>query len=438
MPDPSTPLRFGRYDGAAFLTFFSYASATVAIPVALVLLATDLGFPLGEGGMGAGGALHLGRSAAMMCAMALCGFAAGRWGTRQVLGVSVLLAGGGLLLCAFAPGYGILFLALLLAGTGEGIVEGLATPFVRDLHPDEPGRYITFTHSFWSVGVLVTVLASGALLAWGVSWRTILAGIAGLWVLAGALLLLRSRSGQRYPDAPHRTHGRHILGHAGTVVRHRRFWLYFAAMVLAGGSEFVLTYWAASHLQIRYGASAWGGGLGTAFFAGGMMLGRTVWGYTLRQHRIRWLLMGSAFGGAGVAVFLPFAGSAGVFFGLLFLCGVATAPFWPGVQGHAVDQLRGTDSTMLLILLSCAGIPGCGIFTYAAGVIGNRTGNLGDALWLVPLCYLGIGLLLALDRPASSDAPAIPDASGGTDGAEALHAASMASADPVFPKKTGD
>lgn len=398
MPHAPNPLRFGRYDCAAFLTFFSYASATVAIPVALILLAADLGFPLEEGGMGAGGALHLGRSGAMMLAMALCGFAAGRWGTRRVLGMSVVFAGVGLLLCAFAPGYGILFLALLLAGTGEGVVEGLATPFVRDLHPDEPGRYITFTHAFWSVGVLVTVLASGALLAWGVSWRTILAGIAGLAVLAGALLLLRSRAGQRYPDAPDRTPWRLIAGHALAVVRRRRFWIYFAAMVLAGGSEFVLTYWAASHIQIRYGLTAWGGGLGTAFFAGGMILGRTGWGSFIRQHRMRRLLLGSALGGAGVAVFLPFAGSVEVFFGLLFLCGVATAPFWPGVQGHAVERLRGTDSTMLLILLSCAGIPGCGVFTYAAGVIGNHTGDLGDALWLVPLCYVGIGLLLALDR----------------------------------------
>ena len=84
---------------------------------------------------------------------------------------------------------------------------------VQDLHPEEAGRYINFTHALWSVGVLVTVLCSGALLTLGVSWR-----------------------------------------------------------------------------------------------------------------------------------------------GLLFLAGLATAPFWPSVQSYATDRLPAADTTMLLILLSCAGI----------------------------------------------------------------------------------
>ncbi|HAL44734.1 MAG TPA: hypothetical protein DCP47_02265, partial [Phycisphaerales bacterium] len=147
-------MSFGRYDYAAFTSFISYAAGSVAIPVALVALANELGFSLQAGGLSAGGALQVGRSIPMVLAMLVCGFAAGRWGKRKTMGISVLFMGIGIGLCAIAPAYGILFFGLMIAGIGEGVIEGLATPFIQDLHLDQPGRYINFTHSFWSVGVL--------------------------------------------------------------------------------------------------------------------------------------------------------------------------------------------------------------------------------------------------------------------------------------------
>lgn len=398
MRPASRRMKFGRYDYAAFLTFFSYASGSVVVPVALVALAGDLGFSLDEGGMTAGGALHLGRTVPMVAAMLLCGFAAGHWGTRRTLGVSVLLMSMGVGLCAFSPGYGVLFLALAVAGTGEGVLEGLATPFVQDLHPDEPGRYINFTHSFWSIGVLVTVLGAGALLTVGVSWRLLLAGVSCLGLFAGIQLLVRSRSGQVYPDATESTHWLHVWGHAKEIVRLPRFWLYYAAMFLAGGGEFCLTFWSASHIQLRYGTAAWGGGVGTACFAAGMVLGRTGWGFLVRQHQLRRLIVLSAVGGTVVCCFLPTADTVWSFFVLLFLAGIASAPFWPSIQSYATDRLPKTDSTMLLILLSCAGVPGCGVFTYLMGVLGNREGDLTSAFYLVPACYAVLGILIAMDR----------------------------------------
>ncbi len=62
-------MKFGRYDYAAFQSFFAYASGTVVLPVALVALSRDLGFDLSEGGMTAGGALHFGRTCFVMLSM---------------------------------------------------------------------------------------------------------------------------------------------------------------------------------------------------------------------------------------------------------------------------------------------------------------------------------------------------------------------------------
>lgn len=394
---PSRKMAFGRYDHAAFQSFFSYASGTVVLPVALVALSRDLGFSLEGGGMTAGGALHLGRTVPVVASMLLCGFAAGRWGKRRTLGAAVLLMGIGSLLCSWAPAYGVLLLALMVAGLGEGIVEGLATPFVRDLHPGETGRYINFAHSFWSIGVLTTVLVSGGLLALGVSWRVLAALVSLTAFLAAGTLLWPESSLGKYPEHPEAIHWKTVLGHARQIFRIPRFWLFFAAMFLAGGGEFCLTFWSASYIQLNFGATAWAGGIGTACFAGGMVLGRTGWGYLIKQHRLGHLVAGSALAGFLLTLLLPSLSSLGMVFGLLFLAGVATAPFWPSVQSLCADRLPRTEPTMLFILLSCAGIPGSGIMTWLMGWIGTRTGSLALAFYLVPACYLLLAAVVGFD-----------------------------------------
>ena len=87
----SRKMKFGRYDYAAFSCFTGYACCSVVVPVVLIELARSLNFPLTDGGMGAGGALQLGRSIPMVFAMLFCGFAAGRWGKVPTLLLGTLL-----------------------------------------------------------------------------------------------------------------------------------------------------------------------------------------------------------------------------------------------------------------------------------------------------------------------------------------------------------
>ncbi len=393
----SCRLQFGRFDVAAFGCFFVYASGTVVLPVALVALASDLGFSLFEGGLLAGGALHLGRTLSMVVAMLACGFAAGARGKRQTLGSAMLLLGIGLALCALAPTYGILFVALLVAGIGEGVVEGLATPFVQDLHPEDSGQYLNFSHSFWSVGVLFTVLLTGALLAQQVSWRLITAGVASLALLPVLLLLLPTKEFHPLAASPDRLPWRHVMGQMTTILKTPRFWLFFAAMFVAGGGEFCLTYWLASFIQMDIAGSAFAGGAGVACFAGGMVLGRMGWGLWISQHRLQPLIMYSALAGTVLSLSLPSVSHLGLLMLMLFLIGVATAPFWPSVQSYSVGRLPGADTTMLFILLSCAGVPGCGFFAWLMGVVGNWGGGLRQAFYLVPICYLTLAVLIGTD-----------------------------------------
>ncbi len=394
---PSRTMMFGRYDYAAFLAYFAYAAGSVVAPVSLVSLARDLGFRLENGGMTAGGALHLGRTAAIVAAMLLCGFLAAQWGKRRTLGLSIILMGIGMGVVAVAPTYGILFLALVIAGLGEGVIEGLATPFVQDLHPEEPGRYVNFSHAFWSIGVVVTVLVAGILLSSGVSWRLVTGAVALGASVPAILLLWPVRRGDSSSEHRERLDRQTVWNHALTILRIPRFWLFFAAMFVAGGGEFCLTFWCASYIQLNFTSSAWVGGVGTACFAAGMALGRTCGGYWLRQDQLKGLIVGSAIVGTLITLFLPMISHLGLFLVLLFLTGIATAPFWPSIQSYCADRLPHVDTTMLMILLACAGIPGCGVATWLMGYIGDRSGGLGHAFYLVPACYLILGSLIGYE-----------------------------------------
>ena len=330
----------------------------------------------------------------MVAALILCGFFSGSWGKCRSLGFAMLCMALGILLAAFSPVYGIMFSALMIAGFGEGIIEGLATPFVQDLHDEEPGRYINFTHSFWSVGVVSIVLVAGALLANGVSWRYIVGACGVLGLFPAFLLLFPSRK-HPYPECGEIKKWTEVCGDFRNIVRIPRFWLFFAAMFFAGGGEFCLTFWCASFIQVEYAASAWAAGIGTASFAGGMIVGRMGGGILIRQKRLKEFLVYTALAATGISLFFPFLQSLSMLFVLLFFTGIATGPFWPSVQSYCSTRMT-VDNTMLFILLSAAGIPGCGFFTAVMGILGDHCG-LRYSFFLIPFCFIVLAALIGID-----------------------------------------
>ena len=393
----SRKMVFGRYDYASFSSLFTYASASVVVPVALVALSKDLGFDLEAGGFSAGGALGIAHSMPIVLTMLLTGFLAGKYGKRKTLGFSALLMGLGMMLCSFASSYNILFATIVIASLGEGVIEALATPFVNDLHQKEAGRYVNVTHSFWSVGVLFTVITSGILLTVGVNWRVIIFGVGVIAIIPTLLLLLPEKQGKKYPEHPEPLHWKTVSSQSVSIMKNKRFWLFFCAMFVAGGGEFCLTFWCASYIQLTFTAAAWTGGVGTGLFAGGMIIGRMFGGYFIKQHHLRALIIYSAIVGVTATVFFPITSTLWVFFALLFISGVATAPFWPSIQTYAVDRIPKEDSTMMYILLSCAGIPGCGFFTWLLGYISALNGSITKSFYLIPACFIFIIAFIGID-----------------------------------------
>jgi len=396
-------MTFGRYDYGTFGVYMAYAASSLVIPVILVAMALDLGFPLDqEGGKTLGGSLHAVRSVAITLTLVLSGFLAGRLGLRISMGGAALLMGVGILLVGIAPTYGVVVIAVLIAGLGEGIIEGLGTPVVQQLHREQPGRYINFAHSFWPIGTVSTVLLAGWLLTIGVSWRWIVIGVGVLslvpaWVYFSPRRTEKVRAEAACLDVSQPLAWSVVVGQFMDIARRRRFWLFFAMMFFAGGGEFCLTFWTASYIQLEFQQAAWAGGVGTAVFSAGMIASRMGWAWLLRQHHLYAMLMGSAI--AGVLVCLPIIWMTSMWwlFAALFFAGFTAGPLWPSLQSYSTDRLPRVDTTMLFILLSCAGVPGCGVFTWLMGVIGDAH-DFRVSFYLVPACFVIVAILLGLDR----------------------------------------
>lgn len=374
-------------DYAVALNFAVYASSATVTPISLVMLSRELGFTLAGGG-----AVEAIRTSLLVLALLGSGWAAAHWGKALSLGMSTLLLGAGLFAYAAAPTYGVVLLAVAFVGLGGGVIEALLNPLVQDLHPDDSGRYLNSLNAFFSFGVFVTVIGGGELLTRGVSWRVIMIVLAVLCMLSGTLFLVHNRplpSGRETRSA----RSRRVLADKLAVLRHPRFWVFFAMIFLGAGAEGGLTFWSASYIQLHFGRLPRMGGIGTAAFALGMIAGRLGSGWLVPQTRLWHLILLSAVGGLAVGIAIPLIETVELLLGALFLAGLSIACFWPSIQSYAVDRTP-LDSTALFILLSCGGIPGLGFASWIMGIIGERAG-LNASLYVVPV-FLGLLALLAI------------------------------------------
>ena len=54
------------------------------------------------------------------------------------------------------------------------------------------------------------------------------------------------------------------------------------------------------------------------------------------------------------------------------------------------------DDTMLFVLLSCAGVPGCGFFSMLTGVVADKY-DLRGGMYLAPICFAVMGVLVCIE-----------------------------------------
>ncbi len=368
-------MRIKRIDIATSTALFVYAASMVITPICLLSMAEDFSFTYTGGG-----ALGGVKSFLILASLLISGFVAARITKRIAVGLGIAIVGLTLIGAGLATSYQFVMICMIVMGIGCGLIEALTNPLVHDAHPDESNKYLNYVNAFYSIGVVVTVIITGFLLTFDVSWRTLFI-VTGIFTLASSLLFFPK------DDSINESGSSIHYSNWLLCLKQPVFWMLATAIFFGGAAEAAFTFWSASYIQVHFSAMASAGGIGTALFAFAMAIGRMTTGKLTQNHYTdRWLLLGVSIIGLIASLGIYMTPSIYIFYLMLFISGFAVAPYWPTIQSVSTTFVKG-DPTLLFILLSCFGIPGIGAATWIMGFIGDKS-SLNSALIVIPVCYV--------------------------------------------------
>ncbi len=361
-------------------SMFVFAASTTAIPICLVRISKELSFNLTQGG-----SLGFISSIEQFAVLILSCFAAARFGKLTILRFSLIILSIGLFLFTTSTTYIMSVFLILLIGLGGGFLEALLSPLVEDLHPGDGGKKMNLLHAFWPIGVCSSVLIFGELLSRGISWRIIFCGLAVIVLLISFLF----PSGKKVILPKSRTD----FSHMREILAKPRFWILGFSLFFAGGAEGGFAFWSASYIQLQFNTQPRAGGLGAALFAGGMIIGRLITSKLAHSLGLKKILIVSATFSLLVSLTFFIITDLSSLLLFMFFIGLTIASLWPSIQSYAGSVIK-VDLTILMIFLSCFGIPGYSSATLLMGIIGDRIG-LHSSFIIAPI-YLAFLVVLLL------------------------------------------
>jgi fucose permease len=377
-----------KMDIAAMASMFIYASCVTALPISLVRISEELSFNLTQGG-----SLGFISSIEQFLVIIFSCFVAAKYGKIRILRLSLILLSLGVFLFTRSTTYLMAVFLILLIGFGEGFLEALLTPLVEDLHPGDKGKKMNLLHAFWPIGVSVSVLLFGELLSRGVSWRVLFSGLS----LAVLLVSFLYPSSKKIKLPRSRTD----FSHMGEILSKPRFWFLGFALFFSGGAEGGFAFWSASYIQLQYMTLPRAGAIGAALFALGMVVGRLLASKASQRLGLKKILLMSAFFSLLISFSFFMISNLYNLFAFMFFIGITIASLWPSIQSYAASVME-VDSTVLMIFLSCFGIPGYSTATLIMGIIGDFKG-LHMSFIIAPIYLLFLFILLLFESKFSEE-----------------------------------
>ncbi len=252
---------------------------------------------------------------------------------------------------------------------------------------------MNLVHAFWPVGVCATLLIVGELLSWGISWRYIFPGLALL--MAGLNLLYPSSKKLILPKS------RSDFSHSLEIFSQPRFWFLGMALFFSGGAEGGFAFWTASYIQIHFDALPRAGGIGAAFFAIGMVIGRFSTSKLAHKIKLKKLLFSFTVCSFILSLlFFLIVPSLYFLFAFMLAMGFTIACLWPSIQSYSASVLD-ADPTMLMVFIACFGTTGYSSATLFMGIIGDSW-SLQKSFIIAPIYLTLLIILLCFEGKLTS------------------------------------
>lgn len=285
----------------------------------------------------------------------------------------------GLLLFAAAPLlfpnhiYFGLALATVVFSAGGGLAEVLISPTVAAIPSDNPDQLMSFLHSCYAWGVVLTVAVStGFIFVFGAAKWQILALVLTLLPFGAAVMMAFSKIPPM--QTPEKASG------AVGILKNKTVFLYVVCIFLGGAAECTMSQWCSGFLETAFGIEKWIGDLcGMALFGAMLGLGRSLYGkFGKNIHRV--LILGAV--GASVC-YVTVVVSRNPVIGLLACAftGFCVSMLWPG-NLIAVEKALPNGGVALYALMAMGGDMGASLCPQGVGLITDAVIASKDAVSL--------------------------------------------------------
>jgi MFS family permease len=164
-------------------------------------------------------------------------------GMRNLLYLAFALHVGGIIAFITAPSYTVLYLSMLFAGFGNGLVEAVINPLTATVYPEEKTHKLNVLHAWWPGGLIIGGLLSVIMGKLGWTWQTQM-GIVLIPALVYGLLIF----GQKFP-LTERVEAGVSTGEMMKTAVHPAFLLLLFCMMITASLELAPGQWVASVLQ---------------------------------------------------------------------------------------------------------------------------------------------------------------------------------------------
>lgn len=334
---------------------------------------------------------------------------ADRLGYRFMMLLGLFMLASGMLAAAALPLYGIVLLALFLAGLGKNVFDPAIQAYVGERIPYERrGLVIGLIEISWAASTLIGIPLVGVLIAWQ-GWRAPFV-VMGLAALVGMLLIAL-----RLPPKARSIHRRHhrtpALRSAWSRLFHSRrarAMLVVAFLVSMANDGIFVIYgaWLEKEFQLSVAQLGFGSSvIGMAELCGEFM---TV-SLTDRMGKERALLFGIVLSTVGYLI-LPWSdASLTLALGGLFALFVAVEFTFVTALSMATEILPDHRATMMSGMLAVAGLGRMG-GAATGGFLWVWQGALSVALVSAMLCATAAAALLAMERFSSSKSQTVDPA----------------------------
>lgn len=265
------------------------------------------------------------------------------------------------------PFTGIL-IAILIYGSGSGLIEVLVSPIVEACPTPRKEAAMSLLHSFYCWGQAAVILVSTAFFAaFGVeNWRY----MSFIWALLPACNMFL------FTAVPINQLGENgVSSPLKEILRSPVFWKSALMMTCAGGSEIAMCQWASAFTESALGVSKTVGDIaGPCAFA--LLAGSARVLYARMSDRIRLERFMALCSVLGIFSYLLAALSPLPVLSLVgcALCGFANGVLWPGTFSYASKQYQ-SGGMALFALLALAGDLGCTLGPMTVGFVSDLFGG---------------------------------------------------------------